>query len=264
MSAQNRDGAMAWLPFYFERFFWSTTGWSDAAIVAYLKLISRQYSEGAIHADPAILERWVPNTLKNWDLLEPKFPLCEDGMRRNPRCHDHREAAIGSRQLRCAASAKGVSARKQPLMLTNGTTNGTTNDQPIIDRDRNHRSRSKIESKIHTTPSPSVGGEGGGAIQFQVGVLERIKHREAAIPADALTSTIIGHRKFCASQCTKAKLGKSVQGLIWDAACESWAKTGIRPWDFIEKMTNNLESADFPDNVVRARLNRGATGEIDY
>jgi uncharacterized protein YdaU (DUF1376 family) len=89
------DGVMAFMPFYFERFCWTTRGWPTEARWAYLILLCEQYTTGHLPADPKVLERLSPGTVEHWELIEPKIPICEDGYRRNDRCSEHREKSLG-------------------------------------------------------------------------------------------------------------------------------------------------------------------------
>jgi len=89
------DGVMAFMPFYFERFCWTTRGWPTEARWAYLILLCEQYTTGYLPADPKVLERLSPGTVEHWELIQPKIPVCEDGYRRNDRCTEHREKSLG-------------------------------------------------------------------------------------------------------------------------------------------------------------------------
>ena len=89
------DGVMAFMPFYFERFCWTTRGWPTEARWAYLILLCEQYTAGFLPADPKVLERLSPGTLEHWELIEPKVPISPDGKRRNQRCTEHREKSLG-------------------------------------------------------------------------------------------------------------------------------------------------------------------------
>jgi uncharacterized protein YdaU (DUF1376 family) len=95
LQPERAEGVMAFMPFYFERYCWTTRGWPTEARWAYLILLCEQYTTGHLPADPKVLDRLSPGTLEHWDLIEPKIPLDRDGLRRNDRCSQHREKSLG-------------------------------------------------------------------------------------------------------------------------------------------------------------------------
>ena len=105
------EGTMAFMPFYFERFAWSTRGWPPDACWAYLMLLCEQYTTGSLPADPAVLDRLSPGTMRYWELIEPKLPLHPDGRRRNGRCMEHRERTIELAEKRRGAARAAAAAR---------------------------------------------------------------------------------------------------------------------------------------------------------
>jgi uncharacterized protein YdaU (DUF1376 family) len=105
------EGTMAFMPFYFERFAWSTRAWPPEACWAYLMLLCEQYTAGRLPVDPQVLDRISPGTLKHWDLIEPKIPVCDDGYRRNGRCVEHRVKTLELAAKRREAARTAAAAR---------------------------------------------------------------------------------------------------------------------------------------------------------
>jgi uncharacterized protein YdaU (DUF1376 family) len=104
LQPKRNEGVMAFMPFYFERFCWTTRGWPTDARWAYLILLCEQYTTGHLPADPKVLERLSPGTMEHWALIEPKIPIEQDGLRRNERCTEHREKSLGIAKARREAA----------------------------------------------------------------------------------------------------------------------------------------------------------------
>ena len=96
------------LPWYPANFISSTRGWSVTARGIYRELLDCQWEmpEG-LPVDPGALQRLIGATAaewKSWPLVEPKFPVSADGLRRNPTLEKHRAHAT-HRSEKAAASA---------------------------------------------------------------------------------------------------------------------------------------------------------------
>jgi uncharacterized protein YdaU (DUF1376 family) len=95
------------MPWYPASFMSSTRGWSVTARGIYRELLDCQWEMAGIAADPAELRRLIgatPAEWKNWPLVEVKFPICPDGLRRNPTLEKHRQRSA-ERSEKAAASA---------------------------------------------------------------------------------------------------------------------------------------------------------------
>jgi len=81
---------MPWFP---ANFMSSTRGWPLTARGIYRELLDCQWEMGSIPADPSALQRLTgasASEWKLWSIVQDKFPLCSDGVRRNPRLEKHR------------------------------------------------------------------------------------------------------------------------------------------------------------------------------
>jgi uncharacterized protein YdaU (DUF1376 family) len=100
--------SFALLPWYPANFMSSTRGWSLTAKGVYRELLDTQWEIGGLPADSAELQRLVGATNAEWKhwpaLIELKFPICGDGLRRNTRLESHRENSI-ERSKKAANSA---------------------------------------------------------------------------------------------------------------------------------------------------------------
>jgi hypothetical protein len=95
------------MPWYPASFLSSTRGWCVTARGVCRELLDCQWEMGGLPADPEELRRLIgasKSEWKNWPLVEPKFPICPDGLRRNPTLEKHRRHAA-ERSEKAAASA---------------------------------------------------------------------------------------------------------------------------------------------------------------
>jgi uncharacterized protein YdaU (DUF1376 family) len=106
---ENRVVSFALLPWYPASFLSSTRGWSVTAKGVYRELLDAQWDLGSLPADPGEIQALIGATkaeFKDWAAkIEAKFPICEDGRRRNLKLEDHRLHSI-DRSRKAADSAK--------------------------------------------------------------------------------------------------------------------------------------------------------------
>lgn len=94
MSLEIEQKTIGYMPFFYQRFAWSTRGWPAEATLAYLYLLCEQYSSGGLNPKPEVLDGIAPGTSKHWDLIGPKFFAGPDGLLRNIRCEEIRIKAM--------------------------------------------------------------------------------------------------------------------------------------------------------------------------
>ena len=95
------------LPLYVRDFIAATLGWTAAERGHYLTLLMVQWDRGGLPGDLESLERLSGGVGACWALLEGKFPLGDDGLRRNRRLEEHRTKALEARKKRAEAGRKG-------------------------------------------------------------------------------------------------------------------------------------------------------------
>lgn len=96
------------LPWYPASFMSSTRGWSGTARGIYRELLDCQWEMAGPPADASELRRLIGATPAEWKarpIVDGKFPVCPDGLRRNPTLEQHRHRAI-DRASKAAASAR--------------------------------------------------------------------------------------------------------------------------------------------------------------
>jgi uncharacterized protein YdaU (DUF1376 family) len=97
----------ALMPWYPSSFMSATRGWSVTARGIYRELLDTQWEIGGLPVDATDLQRLIGASnfeWKAWAIVEPKFPRCSDGLRRNTRLEEHRSNSI-ERSKKAAASA---------------------------------------------------------------------------------------------------------------------------------------------------------------
>jgi uncharacterized protein YdaU (DUF1376 family) len=146
------SASLAMLPWFPGDFMRSTRGWSLTARGVYRELLDAQWDMGQLPASTEDLAALIGATAaewqKGWSKCESKFPITEDGMRRNERLEFHRSKSeqlttirseIGRRGGQASAEAKS----KQKL------SNGSTLAEPNAQANGNH------PSPIHSESDPN-------------------------------------------------------------------------------------------------------------
>jgi len=126
--------------FFPRDFLASTIGWPASARGHYITLLSVQWEQGGLPADLRRLEAMSPGVSDDWSDLEVKFPVCEDGKRRNPRLEKERayregkaEAGRAGARAKWGSDGKPDGKRHGKTMaepMANGMANGMANRCP--------------------------------------------------------------------------------------------------------------------------------------
>jgi uncharacterized protein YdaU (DUF1376 family) len=90
--------AFPMLPWFPAAFMSSTRGWTVTARGIYRELLDCQWEMGSLPANTAALQRLIQATAKEWRswsvVLERKFPVGPDGLRRNLTLEKHRSKSL--------------------------------------------------------------------------------------------------------------------------------------------------------------------------
>jgi uncharacterized protein YdaU (DUF1376 family) len=100
-----------YLPLYVRDFLTSTIGWTAEERGHYLTLLMLQWDRGSLPSGPCDLERLSPGVSKCWEILDSKFPVCNDGSRRNAKLEEHRCRCVQIREKRSKAAKSAASGR---------------------------------------------------------------------------------------------------------------------------------------------------------
>jgi uncharacterized protein YdaU (DUF1376 family) len=100
-----------YMPLYVRDFLTSTLGWSAEERGHYLVLLMVAWDRGSLPDDLAHLERLSPGVGKVWHLLADKFPVCDDGQRRNGRLEKHRDRCVELKEKRVEAARRAAAGK---------------------------------------------------------------------------------------------------------------------------------------------------------
>jgi len=86
LQPERSEGApLAFLKFFGSDFLNATASWTMEERGVYITLLWYSWVNGGLPGDIDRIDRMAPGAKACWPVLEPKFPPCPDGMRRNPR-----------------------------------------------------------------------------------------------------------------------------------------------------------------------------------
>ena len=120
-----------YIPFFGRDFYASTAMWTAAEVGHYIRLLVIQWDSGALPPELDRLELVSPGITSVWELLQTKFPLGDDGQRRNGRMEEHRAKAQELKSKR-AESGRAGGSKSQAKAKQNGSktqANGQANGQ---------------------------------------------------------------------------------------------------------------------------------------
>lgn len=128
-----------YIPFFGRDFLAATAGWTAEERGHYVVALVVQWEQGSIPDSLERLEMMSPGISASWAILAPKFPLCEDGRRRNPRMEVHRAKSASLKEARSESGQSGNRKRwsgsqTDRKLIANGdefaTENGIANGSP--------------------------------------------------------------------------------------------------------------------------------------
>jgi uncharacterized protein YdaU (DUF1376 family) len=154
------------LPLFCRDFLMSTIGWSAAQRGHYLTLLMVQWDAGFLPVEIDALERISFGVSEAWDLLEDKFPVSKDGLRRNQRLEDHRETAVQIRKKRRENGRKGGKPKGNQMgnqMVTQMVNQSQALAQPGLEHPEPEPEPQSISLERDTQASPSLQESGGTA-----------------------------------------------------------------------------------------------------
>lgn len=137
-----------YIPFFGRDFYASTAMWTAAEVGHYIRLLVIQWDSGFLPAEIERLELVSPGISSVWELLQTKFPMCDDGHRRNARMEQHRAKAQELKAKR-AESGRSGGSKSQANRKQTGEQNSS---KPQANGEANGQAKSKPPTP---TPSPS-------------------------------------------------------------------------------------------------------------
>jgi hypothetical protein len=106
-----RQSVDHYIPLFGRDFYASTATWTADEVGHYIRLLIIQWEQGGLPSDANRLELVSPGLGRVWELLETKFPVWDDGLRRNHRLEEHRERAAELKEARSEAGRTGNERR---------------------------------------------------------------------------------------------------------------------------------------------------------
>ena len=141
-----------YIPFFGRDFYASTAMWTAEEVGHYIRLLVIQWDSGGLPPELDRLELVSPGVGRVWPLLSGKFPLSEDGLRRNVRMEEHRAKAEVLKEARSEAGRAGGSKTQANLKQTAKQTGKQNESKPQANGEANGQAKVKPPSP---SPSPS-------------------------------------------------------------------------------------------------------------
>ena len=101
----------AYLKFYGSDFLNSTASWTMEERGIYVTLLWYAWVNDGLPVDIERVDRMAPGASRAWPVLEDKFPISEDGKRRNPRMERDRSPFIDTSQRMTERAVRAANAR---------------------------------------------------------------------------------------------------------------------------------------------------------
>jgi len=230
--------AIGYIPFWFQRFRWSTSGWPAEAALAYLYLLCEQYSNGSLPADPNQLDEIAPGTLAHWQRIERKFPVCEDGRRRNARCHEMYEQRISTVTRRSAASSKANAQRwsseSDPNRIRIGSESECIVNESVsvsVNESVSENTNEANHDQHGAVAAPPARARGGVTFDYATGRMDGItdSHRErwaVAYPAVEIEQQVAAAAAWLAANPKKRK--KNIERFLTNWLSTQQERGGVR------------------------------------
>jgi uncharacterized protein YdaU (DUF1376 family) len=137
------------MPLYVRDFLTSTFGWTAEERGHYLTLLMLAWDRGGLPAELEQLERLSPGVTAAWPMLADKFPVSEDGQRRNLRLEKHRTKCVALKEKRVNAAKRAAAGRAASAGANDEQTQGSRG--AIVEQTQGKR-RATVN---HPTPTPT-------------------------------------------------------------------------------------------------------------
>jgi uncharacterized protein YdaU (DUF1376 family) len=140
-----------YMPLYVRDFLTSTFGWTAEERGHYLTLLMVAWDRGGIPAELEQIERLSPGVTSAWPMLADKFPVDEDGLRRNPRLEKHRGRCVELKEKRVEAAKRAAAAKAAAIAArANGEQTQSNRGANAEQTQGNRGAKSN-----HPTPTPT-------------------------------------------------------------------------------------------------------------
>lgn len=121
---RNEGAPLAFLKFYGSDFLNATASWTMEERGVYLTLLWYAWVNDGLPSDIDRIDRMAPGAKACWSVLESKFPVSQDGMRRNPRQERERVAMRERSDSAAVRGRKGAASRWQANSSSHSSSHG--------------------------------------------------------------------------------------------------------------------------------------------
>jgi uncharacterized protein YdaU (DUF1376 family) len=165
LQPERSEGApLAFLKFYGSDFLNATASWTMEERGIYLTLLWYSWVNGGLPGELDRIDRMAPGAYSCWPVLESKFPVCPDGMRRNPRQERDRATmrdrsdSAAERGRKGAAQRWGSHSNSHPVAMQqpSGGDGYEMASQRSEFRDQSSEVRESESEKTHTLNGVAV------------------------------------------------------------------------------------------------------------
>jgi uncharacterized protein YdaU (DUF1376 family) len=144
-----------YMPLYVRDFLTSTFGWSAEERGHYLTLLMLAWDRGSLPAELEHLERFSPGITSVWHMLADKFPIGEDGQRRNARLEQHRERCVELKEKRVEAARRAASAKAAAMAARANGEQTQSNRGANAEQTQGNREANVIHPTSTSTSTPT-------------------------------------------------------------------------------------------------------------
>jgi uncharacterized protein YdaU (DUF1376 family) len=254
-----------YIPFFGRDFYASTAMWTAEEVGHYMRLLIIQWDAGSLPADIDRLELVSPGVGRVWTLLVEKFPVWEDGRRRNHRMEEHRQKASELQAARSEAGKIGNEKRwsdRKPIAngsqsdrkaIANGIANGIAKTSPPSPSPSPSLSPTEQEYKTHTQAENEFRQPGWAAIEW-----ERFAERWNRTERAARWNSLVAPAGWVERAVDGSWMAKAAEALDRLPGC-AWFDTPLAVTRFFEYV-DRIIAGEFDNPKQDGRRKKQATG----
>jgi uncharacterized protein YdaU (DUF1376 family) len=225
-----------YIPFFGRDFYASTAMWTAAEVGHYIRLLVIQWDSGALPPELDRLELVSPGITSVWELLQTKFPLGDDGQRRNGRMEEHRAKAQELKAKRAESGRAGGSKSQAKAKQNSSKTqaNGQAKTKPPSPSPSPSPSSSLREEEKHYTQGGDEFRQPGWAADEWEKFASVWNKTARAVPWNSFSAP----SGWVERSCYLDWLGKANEALARLPSCE-WFDTPLavtRFFDYVDRI----------------------------
>jgi len=235
---------LAFLKFYGSDFLNATASWTMEERGVYITLLWYAWVNGGLPADIDRIERMAPGARACWPVLESKFPIGPDGLRRNPRQERDRATMRAKSESAAERGRRGAEQR----WSSHGNSHPLAIDQPSnSDGYGIAIQRSEIidqSSEVREQKSENSISLNGSAVEPVSSIGDTKPSRRATIPQAALDALWLKFPRKVGRKKAMALLDKGVREIMADFEHEHSEDAVIYMGERIDAMARQHRTTD--------------------